>query len=178
MGRIQRILYKPAMASSRSRSRRPNRKPVRPAPVQARVRKQADGYRTARRQHALEISEDYVELIAELIREHGEARAVDLADRLGVSHVTVTKRIRRLQKAGLVRTEPYRAIFLEPPGQALADSCRERHNLVVRFLKAIGVDDETARIDAEGIEHHVSQATLRAMGDLVRRSESRSDTRT
>jgi len=150
------------------------RKPSPPANVLAEVRRQAAGHRTARKQNAAETAEDYVELIDDLIREHGEARAVDLAKRLGVSHVTVTKTIQRLQREGLVRTEPYRAIFLEPSGRKLAEICRTRHELVVNFLRAIGVDEATAQLDAEGIEHHVSEATLAAMAAMVRKNaESR-----
>lgn len=162
----------PRMATNhRPRSKR-GRKPRPPANVLAEVRRQAAGHRTARRQNAAETAEDYVELIDDLIREHGEARAVDLANRLGVSHVTVTKTIQRLQREGLVRTEPYRAIFLQPQGRKLAEVCRARHELVVNFLKAIGVDEATAQQDAEGIEHHVSEATLAAMAAMVKGKSS------
>jgi len=156
--------HRPERAASKR-----GRKPSPPANVLAEVRRQAAGHRTARKQNAAETAEDYVELIDDLIREHGEARAVDLAKRLGVSHVTVTKTIQRLQREGLVRTEPYRAIFLQPAGRKLAEVCRNRHELVVNFLRAIGVDEATAQIDAEGIEHHVSDATLAAMAAVVKR---------
>jgi len=157
------------MTAAKKPAKPRRRKPKPPANILAAMKRQADGHRTARRQNAAETAEDYVELIDDLIRTHGEARAVDLATRLGVSHVTVTKTIRRLQREGLVRTEPYRAIFLEPQGQRLAEVCRTRHELVLGFLRAIGVDDETARRDAEGIEHHVSETTLRAMSNVVKR---------
>ena len=121
------------------------------------------GYSTrTRSDHAQELAQDYVELIADLIEHHGEARVVDLARRLGVTHVTVNKAIQRLQRDGFVTTEPYRAIFLTPAGQRLARESRERHDLVVRFLAAIGVPPSVAESDAEGIEHHVSRETLRA----------------
>ena len=115
-----------------------------------------------RRDHAQELAQDYVELIAELIEQHGEARVTDLARRLGVTHVTVNRTIQRLQRAGFVSTEPYRAIFLTTAGQRLARESRERHDLVVRFLVALGVPPTVAESDAEGIEHHVSRETLRA----------------
>jgi DtxR family transcriptional regulator, manganese transport regulator len=115
-----------------------------------------------RSDHAQELAQDYVELIADLIEHQGEARVVDLARRLGVTHVTVNKTIQRLQRAGFVRTEPYRAIFLTATGQRLARESRERHDLVVRFLVALGVPRPVAESDAEGIEHHVSRETLRA----------------
>ena len=115
----------------------------------------------ARRDHAQELAQDYVELIADLIERQGEARVVDMARRLGVTHVTVNRTIHRLQKGGLVATEPYRAIFLTTAGQRLARESRERHDLVVRFLVALGVPPAVAESDAEGIEHHVSRETLR-----------------
>lgn len=128
---------------------------------------QASNHRRTREAHAQEIAEDYVEVIADLIDAGGEARAVDIARRLGVTHVTVTKTIARLKKGGLVISRPYRSIFLSDAGRQLAESVRERHQTVTRFLLAIGVDEAVAHSDAEGIEHHVSEETLRAMRVFV-----------
>jgi DtxR family transcriptional regulator, manganese transport regulator len=123
----------------------------------------AGGYAARTRQdHAQELAQDYVELIADLIEQRGEARVVDLARRLGVTHVTVNRTLQRLLRGGLVATEPYRAIFLTTAGQRLARESRERHDLVVSFLVALGVPRGVAESDAEGVEHHVSRETLRA----------------
>ena len=115
-----------------------------------------------RHDHAQELAQDYVELISDVIEQHGEARVVDLARRLGVTHVTVNRAIHRLRRAGFVSSEPYRPIFLTSAGQRLARESRERHDVVVRFLVAVGVPSAVAEYDAEGIEHHVSRETLRA----------------
>src|SRR5689334_8853294 len=80
---------------------------------------QAEYLSQTRREHANEIAEDYAEAIADLIAETGEARVVDLARRLGVTHVTVNRTIVRLQKAGFVTSQPYRAIFLTDRGRDL-----------------------------------------------------------
>jgi DtxR family manganese transport transcriptional regulator len=135
----------------------------------ARAADQAAGFGRTRDAHRAEIAEDYVELIADLIDATGEARAVDLAHRLGVTPATVNNTISRLQREGLVRSEPYRAIFLTDDGRALALSCRRRHRIVIDFLHAIGVGEATARQDAEGIEHHVSEETLTALDRVTRR---------
>jgi DtxR family manganese transport transcriptional regulator len=127
-------------------------------------------FQRTRQDHSRENAEDYVELIDALIRETGEARAVDLAERLGVSHVTVSKTIQRLQREGLVTTQPYRSIFLTDEGRKIAESSQARHELVLRFLKSIGVSEEIAEVDAEGIEHHVSLETLDAMRRFVDRA--------
>ena len=129
---------------------------------------QAEGFGRTRRDHRQEIAEDYVELIADLIDAAGEARVVDLASRLGVTPATVNNTVSKLQRDGLVRSEPYRAIFLTDSGRALAEHCRRRHRIVYRFLRLLGVSDEVARVDAEGIEHHVSDATLAALYRFVR----------
>lgn len=123
---------------------------------------QAEGFATVRQAHGSEMAEDYVELIAELIETRGEARPIDIAERLGVKPPTVTKNISRLKASGLVRREPYRSIFLTDAGQELAEACRRRHRIVVAFLQSLGIDEEVAERDAEGIEHHVSDATLAA----------------
>jgi DtxR family manganese transport transcriptional regulator len=123
-----------------------------------------------RQDHAQELAQDYVELIADLIERKGEARVVDLARQLGVTHVTVNRAVARLQRSGLVSSEPYRAIFLTPTGQRLARESRERHDLVARFLTALGVPVAVAESDAEGIEHHVSRETLRAFRAYLDRS--------
>lgn len=113
--------------------------------------------------HATETSEDYVELVADLTTEKGEARVVDIADRLGVTSVTVSKTISRLEEAGLVKSEPYRSIFLTEEGKRLAETVKARHETVLAFLLALGVPQEIAEGDTEGMEHHISEETLKCM---------------
>lgn len=117
--------------------------------------------------HAQERAQDYVEAIADLIASQGEARATDLAKSLGVTHVTVIRTVQRLQRDRLVTTQPYRSIFLTDAGRRLAAKTKARHERVVLFLEALGVSSVTARIDAEGIEHHVSNETLAAFDKFV-----------
>ena len=113
-----------------------------------------------RRAHQSEVAEDYVEMIAELIKETGEARTVDLAVRFGVTSPTVNSIIQRLQRAKLVESKPYRSIFLTEAGKDLAKRSKDRHRVVRDFLITIGVSAEIAEEDAEGVEHHVSPETL------------------
>ena len=120
-----------------------------------------------RRAHQSEVAEDYVEMIADLIAETGEARTVDLAARFGVTSPTVNVIIQRLQREDLVETRPYRSIFLTEAGQALAKEARARHRIVRDFLVAIGVPETIAEEDAEGIEHHVSAETLTVFAKIT-----------
>lgn len=130
---------------------------------------QVESFRQAREARRLELVEDYVELIADLIGDGGEARQVDIAARLGVAQPTVAKMLKRLAEDGLVQQRPYRGVFLTAAGQFLATQSRERHRIVERFLCALGVNPETARRDAEGIEHHVSAETLEAFRRFAER---------
>lgn len=146
-----------------------------PAPTvaaapRARAEEQARHHRRVRQQNRSEVAQDYVEAIADLIDVSGEARAVDVARSLGVSHVTVIQTIRRLQRDGLVTSQPYRSIFLTDDGRRLALESRHRHTIVLAFLQAIGVPPKTAMADAEGIEHHVSAETLAAFERFLARS--------
>jgi DtxR family manganese transport transcriptional regulator len=138
------------------------KKPVRKPRANRAAKNQAAILSQTRREHAHEIAEDYVEAIADLVAETGEARVVDLAKRLGVTHVTVNRTIARLQRAGYVTAQPYRAIFLTKTGGHLAADCKSRHEIVVAFLRSLGIPEHVAETDAEGIEHHVSPETLAA----------------
>lgn len=131
--------------------------------------RQAERFKRVRDAHLTEMAEDYVELIADLISQKGEARVVDLAGRLGVTKATVNNTIQRLKRDGFVSAEPYRSIFLTKKGQGLAAASRERHQIVREFLIALGVDAETADFDAEGVEHHVSDVTLDAFRSYLRK---------
>lgn len=124
---------------------------------------QARQHTSVREAHETELIEDYIELIADLVDVEGEARAVEVARRLGVRQATVAKMVRRLEERGLVATAPYRPIHLTEAGRTMAESSRRRHAVVLGFLRAMGVSEATARIDAEGIEHHVSDETLELM---------------
>src|SRR5690606_7095013 len=129
----------------------------------------ANRHRRTRNDHASETAEDYVEAISELIEQSGRCRVVDLAERFAVSHVTVTRTVSRLQRDGLVETEPYGPITLTTEGQQLAVESHQRHATVLAFLRAIGVSESVAAVDTEGIEHHVSPETLRCMQKLIER---------
>ena len=124
-------------------------------------------HKRTRRDHATETAEDYVEAVADLVDANGTCRVADLAERFGVSHVTVVKIIRRLQSEGFLTTEPHQPIELTAKGRRLARHCRDRHDIVYRFLIAIGVDERIAAIDSEGIEHHVSAETLARFREIA-----------
>ena len=124
-------------------------------------------HQNVRKAHETELIEDYIELIGDLLDAKGEARSVELARRMGVTQATVGNMISRLSDQGLVNSEPYRSIFLTQAGRNMAQASRARHITVLRFLRHLGVPEDAARQDAEGMEHHVSDATLEVMRRFV-----------
>lgn len=139
----------------------PEKKPSAESPDSA-MPTQAERFNQARSAQAVALLEDYTEMIDDLIQEHGEARVTDIAQHMGVTHPTAAKAVARLKREGLAISRPYRGVFLTDAGTEMAERARVRHRIVVDVLVAIGVPVDAAEMDAEGIEHHVSETTLAA----------------
>lgn len=117
--------------------------------------------------HTSAAVEDYLERILELINTKGYARVVDIAQSLKISQASVTNMIQRLDAEGLLKYEKYRGLALTTAGEALALNITRRHQLLTDFLKLLGLDDEVIYHDVEGMEHHISPPTLRAIEALT-----------
>lgn len=117
--------------------------------------------------HTSSAVEDYLERILELINMKGYARVVDIAQRLDISKASVTNMVQRLDAEGLLKYEKFRGLVLTTAGEALALNITRRHQLLTDFFKLLGLDDEVIYHDVEGMEHHISPATLRAIESLT-----------
>jgi DtxR family manganese transport transcriptional regulator len=162
---VDRIIRKAATSAMADTARRKRADSSEKLPAEG---TQARRFGKTRSAQSTALLEDYVELIADLLSSAGEARPTDIARRLGVSHATAVKTIARLKRAGLATARPYRGVFLTGKGQALADRVRVRHRLVVDLLCVLGVPTESAEADAEGIEHYVSETTLKAFAHFLK----------
>ncbi len=111
--------------------------------------------------------EDYLERILELINSKGYARVVDIAAALKISQASVTNMIQRLDAEGLLKYEKYRGLILTAAGKNLARKIAHRHKLLTDFLTLLGLDQRIIYHDVEGMEHHVSPPTLRAIEALT-----------
>lgn len=120
-------------------------------------------YSNIRNQNKSEMLEDYVEAIQDILKNKGDVKNGDLAQHFGVSQATVNKNLKRLISFKLAKSEPYRSIFLTEKGEKLATQSKQKHEIVYNFLIKLGVSKKTAENDSEGIEHHVSEETLKLM---------------
>ena len=111
--------------------------------------------------------EDYLERILELINRKGYARVVDIAAALKISQASVTNMVQRLDAEGLLRYEKYRGLILTAAGKALARKIAYRHKLLTDFFTLLGLDQRVIYHDVEGMEHHISPQTLRAIEVLT-----------
>lgn len=120
-------------------------------------------FKKARLQHFYEIAEDYTEMIADLIAAYGKVRICDLAKEMGVSHVNVIKTIKKLIRDGYLIDNIHPLINLTSKGKATANYSKKKHLILLNFLLEVGVPEDVAAGDVEGIEHHISPATLNAL---------------
>jgi Mn-dependent DtxR family transcriptional regulator len=111
--------------------------------------------------------EDYLERILELINSKGYARVVDIAAGLKISQASVTNMVQRLDADGLLKYEKYRGLVLTPAGETVARSITRRHQLLTDFLSLLGLDARVVAHDVEGMEHHISPPTVRALQSLT-----------
>ena len=142
--------------------------------------KSQNPYAKTRDDHQTETSEDYVEAIyretADQLFDFTQGcdtipgvKTVALSRALGVAQPTVTKILTRLERDGLVCIHPRQHVHLTESGYELARASLARHELVVQFLTRLGVSAQQAELDAEGVEHHLSQESLTAMQKFLSR---------
>ena len=132
-------------------------------------------FKSLRSAHKKETAEDYVELIFDFIKEKGSARMVDIARCMGISQPTATKVVSRLQKEDFIFSRPYQGLILTKKGLALARKSKARHKVVLDFLLALGVSPKVAKIDTEGIEHHVSEETVKLLKEFVKSKNKKAE---
>jgi DtxR family transcriptional regulator, manganese transport regulator len=117
--------------------------------------------------------EDYLERILELINSKGYARVVDIASSLKISQASVTNMVQRLDAEGLLEYEKYRGLVLTPSGEMVARNIARRHRLLTDFLRLLGLNERVIHHDVEGMEHHISVPTLRAIDALTKQLQRR-----
>lgn len=122
-----------------------------------------------REQHQKESAEDYTELIEDLIQQKGEARTCEIARHMNISHVSAVKALRRLQREGYLETTPHQPVVLTEKGKSLAAYSKARHVFLIEFFTYLGVPDEIVSKDVEGMEHHISEETMNALKNHLKK---------
>ncbi|WP_202319243.1 metal-dependent transcriptional regulator [Archaeoglobus neptunius] len=117
-------------------------------------------------------AEDYLEAIYSLSREKGYAKVMELAEMLDVKPATVSEMLDKLSRKGYVVYRKRHHVTLTEKGIEEAMKLREKRNLVIKFLTALGVPDHVAEKDACALEHVLHPETLEQLNNFVRFIES------
>ena len=115
-------------------------------------------------------SEDYLECMLMMQKEHGYIRSIDVAHHLGVTKPSVSYATKRLRENGYIEMDQDGLITLTDLGMDIAANMLDRHTTLTKFLIALGIDAETAETDACKIEHDISQKTFEAICAHARRA--------
>jgi Mn-dependent DtxR family transcriptional regulator len=119
------------------------------------------------RTHSSSRMEDYLEIIGELVELKGYATTLDISRYMNVSAPSVTKMLQRLDENGFLEYEKYHGINLTSKGMQVAEGIRQKHGILLEFFEILGVGYETANQDAEGIEHHLNQKTIKQLRKFI-----------
>ena len=111
--------------------------------------------------------EGYLDVIHELIQQKGYATTADISNQLNVSSPSVTKMVKKLDENHYLNYEKYRGLNLTWARINIAQNIREKHRLFVEFLKMMGVEEDVAHLDAEGIEHHLHPQMIKSLEKLI-----------
>lgn len=113
-------------------------------------------------------SEDYIEAIYELCKDKGFTKVKEISEKLGVKPATVSEMLDRLSKEGYIIYKKRLCVYLTEKGEKVAKSVRERRNVLVKFLTALGVPREIAEKDACTIEHVLHPETVKQLKNFVK----------
>lgn len=116
-----------------------------------------------------EANEDYLERISELLTEKGYARVSDMAERLSIKPASVTKMVQKLEQMGYIKREPYRGFTLTVLGRKVGKRISHRHLILKEFLTLLGVSGKVMQKDIEGLEHHLSDESVKALERMISR---------
>lgn len=107
--------------------------------------------------------EDYLEVIYELMKAKGYAKQRDISKILNVKASSVTKMLKKLASKEMINYEKYGGVSLTNKGMKVAQDIIEKHKKLIDFLMLLGVDEKSANIEAESLEHVISEETLKKL---------------
>ena len=113
-------------------------------------------------------TEDYLEAIYQLSLDKGYTRVKEIASRLNVKPASVSEMMSKLAKEGYVVYEKRLFVTLTEKGKKVAESVRERREILVKFLVTLGVPRHIAEEDACIIEHVLHPETVTQLKKFVR----------
>lgn len=117
--------------------------------------------------HTNESAENYLETILMLSKVRPVVRSVDIAEELGFKKSSISVAMKHLREKELITVTKEGFIYLTDSGRKIAEMIYERHELLTKWLTALGVDEKIASEDACRIEHDISQESFEAIKKYI-----------
>ena len=115
----------------------------------------------------------YLLAIAALGKLGSAPRAADVARRLGVTRAAASLQLRALQDRGWVEIDEQQRLRLSSAGADVVNRVMSKHEVLLVFLRELlGVEADTAELDACKVEHLLSEETGAALVRLIRFARS------
>lgn len=126
-----------------------------------------------RERGSVKLAEEYLEAVYEILQQRdGRVRPVDVAKALNVAPSTVKKVITRLCEKGYLRYQPYKVLELTEEGLARVRQLKHRHDTVSKLFQTLGLDELSAEVEAERMEHSLSETSTAVLEALLNTLES------
>ncbi len=117
--------------------------------------------------HTNESAENYLETILMLSKVRPVVRSVDIAEELGYKKSSISVAMKHLREKEHITVTKEGFIYLTDSGREIAEMIYERHELLTKWLTALGVDEKIASEDACRIEHDISQESFEAIKKYI-----------
>ncbi len=114
-----------------------------------------------------ESGEMYLETIYVLSQKYKDVRAIDVGEYMGYSKPSVSRAVGLLKSGGYLVADELGHLSLTEAGAEVAEKIYERHTLLTRYLRMLGVGAETAAEDACKMEHIISDESFNAIKNYV-----------
>ena len=116
-----------------------------------------------------ESGEMYLETILILSKEKSCVRSIDVCEYMGYSKPSISRAVSLLRNSGYVDMDDRGYLSLTDSGRAIAEKIYERHQVLSKVPKNLGVDEKAAAEDACRIEHVISDETFAAIKEHISR---------
>ena len=118
-----------------------------------------------------ESGENYLETILILQKRIGQVRSIDIVNETGLSKQSVSSAMKKLRERGYIKMDRKGLITFPDKGNKTAEEIYEKHKLLTKYLKALGVSEDVAREDACKIEHYISDESFDRIREDYKRIE-------
>ena len=112
--------------------------------------------------------EEYLEVIYDYSDNKSYVSTTTISKSLNIAPGSVTQMLKKLEKEGYVKYEPYKGVMLSFEGYKIAKKIKRKHRILEKFLTdVLNIKKENVHKQACDMEHSLSDEAERAMCHLM-----------